>query len=101
MTHDEMIAVIEADRDGESVQYQQLKDPTQPGQWFDAQEGVDFVLPFDFLRHEYRVKPNPVERWAYIYDDGSCGGLYVSKSDALNQQVSSNARLARLVEVTE
>lgn len=63
MTHDEMIAVIQAAKEGKEIEYKNLGNcpwgriENNPGR-------------FDFIRFEYRVKPEPVklkEIWVTEY----------------------------------
>ncbi len=52
MTHDEMIAVIQAHRDGKEVQARQPR-----GEWFDVA-----VPAWNFDVYEYRAKPREPRR---------------------------------------
>ena len=55
MTHDEMISVIQAEKDGESIQWRRKGDQG----WFTAA-----VPTWNFENFEYRVKPDdPFEEW--------------------------------------
>lgn len=49
MTHDEMIAVIQAHQQGRQLQYDTR------GEWFDVQGDPIF----NFAAHDYRIKPEP------------------------------------------
>lgn len=54
MTHDEMIAVIEAARDGKQIESRPVSNQHPSLKWRD---GTGLI--FDFVRYEYRVKPEP------------------------------------------
>ncbi len=62
MTHDEMIAVIQAHKDGKQIQYYS----TNQQQWFDEKQ-PDWA----FEQAVYRVKPEPRVFYAYEEPDGS------------------------------
>jgi hypothetical protein len=53
MTHDEMIALIEAHRDGQTIQYRL----SPKAEWRDRHLKS---LDFDFSDVEYRIKPKPL-----------------------------------------
>jgi len=64
MTHNEMIAVIQADRDGKEVEWR----PTGAERW-------RLATPlWDFDTCEYRIKPEPKAIWVNEYEDGSLRG---------------------------
>ena len=73
MTHDEMIAVIAAHRDGKKIQCQS-KDGRD--NWFDTPDPAWY-----FAFCDYRIKPEPREWWVVTFGDGSCVG-YPNKADA-------------------
>jgi len=73
MTHDEMIAVIAAHRDGKAVEARCR--PT--GGWISAS-----VPCWDFYRSDYRIKPEPMVIWANVYPHG-LGHAYETEIDAL------------------
>jgi hypothetical protein len=62
MTHDEMIEVIQAHKDGKVIQLQGLQ-----RDWIDVPRTPDW----DFPNIIYRVKPEPKEYWLLPYLDGS------------------------------
>ena len=53
MTHDQMIALIEAHRDGQTIQYRL----SPKAEWRDRHLKS---LDFDFSDVEYRIKPEPL-----------------------------------------
>lgn len=64
MTHDEMIAVIQAHRDGKQIQY-----------WSkDSESWIDMHMHplWNFCVDKYRVKPKHAEYWVNTYIS-SCG----------------------------
>lgn len=62
MTHDEMIAVIQAQRDGKGIQ---AKSYLAGAYWHDIS-----YSGFDFGNYEYRVKPEPRYFWIVAPKDG-------------------------------
>lgn len=62
MTHDQMIEVIRAHRDGKVVQARNLRG----GEWFDADSPC-----WDFASFEYRIKREPREFILRVFPDGS------------------------------
>lgn len=59
MTHDEMIAVIQAHRDGKAIEYTYGKHG-----WMSAT-----TPSWDFSAYTYRVKPEPREWWVVLAKD--------------------------------
>lgn len=57
MNHDEMIAVIQAHKDGKAVQYQTKS--TLSREWF----AWGTLEDFDFSQFTYRIKPTPQKRF--------------------------------------
>lgn len=68
MTHDEILEVVQAHKDGKTIQERTPlteivdcklnKTGEMPaGEWFDSKE-----MPRDFYRFEYRIKPEPKKR---------------------------------------
>jgi hypothetical protein len=58
MTHDEMIAVIQAHREGKKIQ---VRDRVNGEPWDDLQSNESF----NFVGFEYRVRPEPRE-WVLV-----------------------------------
>lgn len=73
MTHDEMIAVIQAEKDGKIVQ---MTHNMGGSPWGDHNRWD----PFDFACYKYRIKPEPKELWVNEYDGYACA--YLSKEAA-------------------
>lgn len=73
MTHDEMIDVILAHKEGISVQLRKRGSSA----WFpqETRSGL-----FDFIDYEYRIKPEPKTIWVNEYEHHYAG--YFSKKDA-------------------
>lgn len=74
MTHEEMIALIEAHRDGKTIQYRLI--PT--AKWRDRTlTGIDF----NFAEIEYRIKPEPLtidQCWYKALDSNSDDDVLVA-----------------------
>tara|TARA_R110000764_G_scaffold40882_1_gene91455 strand:- start:3142 stop:3450 length:309 start_codon:yes stop_codon:yes gene_type:complete len=62
MTHDEMIEVIKAHKDGKVIQF---RPRIVRGEWMTMTKGVAPIWNFDMT--EYRVKPEPKEYWLVPY----------------------------------
>jgi hypothetical protein len=60
MTHDEMIAVIQAHKDGKVIEFRQ-----PGGEW----ESLEFPM-WNFTKYEFRIKTEPVEYWAGEFNGG-------------------------------
>lgn len=61
MSHEEMIAVIQADKEGKTVEFRQRA----RSQWLDCMEPI-----WDFSDFDYRIKPTPPKprEWWICYD---------------------------------
>lgn len=76
MSIQEMIDVLEAAREGKTVQWRR-KDT---GDWYEV-DPKDLTFAFDL--NDYRVKPeSPREWWAVVYRDGSAI-CYITKAEAI------------------
>ena len=64
-TIDEAIEVLQAMRDGKSIQVLHIND-----HWGDRVKSREDELP-DFYNLDYRVKPEPREFWLNLYPSGS------------------------------
>lgn len=94
MTHEEMIAVIAAHRDGKTIQFQPVD--IECG-WQDT--GPDVVWSFN--TDNYRIKPEPPkprELWIYENERGSFAGYPLTKSKP-KQDVSRKGRYVKFAEV--
>jgi len=60
MTHDEMIEVIQADKEGKCIQASRKGGMAtgQPREWVAMSE--DSVTEFNFAKYDYREKPEPM-----------------------------------------
>jgi len=85
MTHDEMIAVLRAHKEGRAIQFRDAKDA---GRWFDAGN-----YRWDFHHFEYRIKPEPRTIWVNEYD-GAAMFSYDSEYDATKFATESTGRVA-------
>jgi hypothetical protein len=57
MTHDEMIAVIQARKEGKAIEGRQIRSFNVP-EW-----SIWGSYSFNFEMYEYRIKPTPRVRW--------------------------------------
>jgi len=87
MTHDEIIAVVTAHRDGAEVEYQHYG-----GQW----RFVNTPL-WEFAGCNYRAKPEPIVRWVNIYPHSKSYG-YETKQAADSSAGQSRIRCIKMVE---
>lgn len=93
MTHDEMIAVIEHHKNGGKVQHRMKG----------TSEWKSCSLPlWVFNVCDYRIKPDPVERWAVEYEDGYVG-IFNNKDVAETNfyGLSRSARMFKMREVED
>lgn len=103
MTHDEMIAVIEAHRDGKLVQYRYASSALRRDErWFD----VSGSQTFNFQNHEYRVKPEPMEWWLVHADKNVSAGTFrffdrktAEEVCELNNKMNGDYRVSHVREV--
>jgi len=92
MTHDEMIAVIQAHKEGKTIQFK----------WRlgDIWEDFDGNMPsWNFPEGEYRIKPEPIELWAVVYPAIRVE-LFATKEKAENNCPPA-ARVAKFREVVD
>ena len=73
MTIDEMIAVLQAAKEGKTIQARRISDlPCLPWQTTDKPQ-------WDFGSTEYRIVPEPRDIWLYEYPGGILGYHYTFK----------------------
>ena len=70
MSHDEMIAVIQAHKDGRFIQVKHVVDGIGDS-WNDADSPR-----WDFKNFDYRIKPEPRSLWVVRYQSGNIAGAY-------------------------
>lgn len=94
MTHDEMIAVIAAHRDGKQIQSAANVKNSDFRDWHDTSP------TWDFFSCDYRVKPKPVEAWVVVTEDGVMFGVYQYRqnAEATVKKAGLNLRIVHLVE---
>jgi hypothetical protein len=90
MTHDEMIAVIEHHKNGGKVEYNYHSD--------DRWTMVDGEPLWNFAKHNYRIKPEPMTLWLEISESGSVAATHYTKPTI---QAYPHTTLKKFVEVTE
>lgn len=82
MTHDEMIEVLQAAKDGKTIQWFK---PFE-GKWYDC-----IVSPsWDFSKLTYRVKRDPREWWINVYANGE---FWVYQTKTIADKNAGDARL--------
>jgi hypothetical protein len=85
MTHDEMIAVIAAHRDGKAIQFRTVETECD---WRNIESPV-----WDFQSSDYRIKPEPIEYWVNIYPSKAIGH-HETKDEAVLCAHSNALRVA-------
>lgn len=91
MTHDEMIAVIQAHRNGKTIQTRLNSDC----QWTDAWNPM-----WNFFSNDYRIKPEPREFNITEYSDGSLI-LCDTQGHALPTRTGQIVKIFRVREITD
>lgn len=94
MTHDEMIAVIAAHRDGKVIQY--IEKGTSDT-WADC---INNSPVWDFYHYNYRIEPEPRVVWFNEYP-GHFGGIYSSREAALQSARDACIRQVKFIEAIE
>ena len=87
MTHDEMIEVIAAHRDGKAIQIQDMK------QWQDTTVTLERLIELIHAHWRFRVKPEPRRLW--IPDVF----VYTTREDAV--RAFPQANIIEVVEVVQ
>lgn len=93
MTPDQIIEVVQAYKEGKIIESRSVY---TGGEWF----RVDFPS-WNFDSVEYRIKPQLIERWVNVYEDGVTRSTFVTKYHAENCRVGGHVRTVLLREVTE
>ena len=94
MTHDEMIAVLIAQKDGKAIQCALREQVTNP-LWIETRPGA--LLNFQVAI--YRIKPEPMVIWVSVYPH-HLGGVYLSK-EAADAARGSDSTARKFIEVIE
>lgn len=102
MTHDEMIAVIAAHRDGKQIECNATENEKDPAGWLIATHLDDDRL-FDFGGFDYRIKPEPLVLWAAFYPDGGLQAVRTTEAALIRFFAGdlSETTIKKFVEVTE
>lgn len=95
MTHDEMIAVIAAHRDGKVIELCERHSNTGTG-WQLCKKPI-----WDFFHYDYRIKPEPRVIWVNEYDGTLGMNQYNSEENARRAADKHTARQVKFVEVLE
>lgn len=95
MTHDEIIEVVKADKEGKPIQFRRLYQKN--GKWRDVlQPG------WDFLSYEFRVKPELIEVWVVVSYNNKAIGSFTDKKHAESVAVNfKDSRVVRMIEAEE
>ena len=95
MTKEQIIDVIKAYQNGETIQCNAVKNQGREGGWQDEFHLNEHGWKFDTL--DYRVKLKPLERWVNVYKDFTYS--FASQDDANKFATPNRIRLAHLKEV--
>lgn len=96
MTHDEMIAVIQADKEGKRIQL--------------SRKGLNAWITiiaknpqFNFELYDYRIKPEPLVLWAAFYPDGGLQAVRTTEAALIKffGGILNGATIKKFVEATE
>lgn len=99
MTHDEMIEVIKAHKEGKQLQCRPKPSGRLDYPWQDFRKGEEPVWNFQHV--EYRVKPGPITVYARISSYGTVTDVVTTKEPAQYAVEKYGGRLVKLVEVPE
>jgi hypothetical protein len=94
MTYDEMIAVLQAAKDGKKIQLRRKDEPGLNAQWADAQRPI-----WDFFQFDYRVKLEPRTVWVNEYDGRLGSGVHETKAYADHSAFNVTHKAIQFVEV--
>ena len=89
-----LLPIITAFAEGKEIQYRPKRSANIPTPIWMA---VDHAS-FDKDPSCYRIKPEPMECWVNVYEDGSFGRAWATKEEA---SISSSCRPTRMREVLE
>ena len=97
MNYDQMIAVLQAAKDGKALQMQAKKRGGTGGAWLDVANPL-----WNFACYNYRVKPEPRVFYAILKEHGSqrCFA-YRDRELAEKLACSPNQKVVKLVEVLD
>lgn len=94
MTHDEMIAVIQAHKNGGKVEYRERSEIA----WTPVISGKPL---WNFAAHDYRIKPAPRSLWVVRYQSGNIAGTYTDLVSAESRAKDvNNSRIHEYKEVS-
>ncbi len=92
MTIDDMIAVLQGAKEGKRVQGR-FSSPTPDRCWVDLPDGC---VTWDFDRYDYRIRPEPMEWWITVDDNGR-----IVETADIGHSNQATARILRRVKVRE
>ena len=96
MTHEEMIAVIQAHKEGETILFSDQLKTSDKWMVLDALNLA--ALKFNFSRFKYRIKPEPRVLYAGY---GADGDFIVADPDGVPVLLGGVEDIAKFVEVVE
>lgn len=99
MTHDEMIEVIKAHKEGKKLQCRPKRSGKFEPPWMDFEEGEEPVWNFQYV--EYRVKPEPLVFYARVDDNGLPGCFSQDRGRVESYRREFGGRIIKLQEVEE
>lgn len=97
MTHDEMIEVIKAHKEGKTLQCRPKCTGKRDYPWQDLQKGP----VWNFQNLEYRAKPEPMVCYARVIEAGCIAGIDTCRARVEERQRRWGGRIIKLQEVEE
>ena len=94
---DYQFSIMQAIKDGVAVQVRS-KDASV---WRAHRPVTDAFVALNFSDFEFRIKPQPLEVYMNVYQDGSLGTGHVSATAAEQARGERNARIIKLREVED
>ena len=80
MTHDEMIAVIQAEKDGRPIECRYLK-----GGFWGAK-----ICSFNFIEYEYRIIKKPMRIWVNMFGEKEIHSVHIRPEAAAGVGVGTH-----------
>lgn len=92
MTHDEIIAVVQAHKEGKVIQSKLRRKELE---WYDT------APSWDFHNFDYRVKPEPREWWVNKYHNWTCCNMHPTLDEAIKCSTGSPQEPIERIHVRE
>ena len=96
MNYDQMIAVLQAAKDGKAIQMRSKVNRRTGGAWYDVTDPL-----WDFAACDYRVKPEPRVFYAVLREHGSQCVAYRDRKLAEKLADPPDYKVVKLVEVLD